>query len=107
METIRCAVLIRSEALISMWIPKGSALISDSAVIRGNTVRIIWNYCYFHQVNFRSKSKLCDSCHDLMQKAMSSNVAIASVKGDDYRTHFLYSSKDEAINRMNNANLSK
>ena len=42
-----------------------------------------------------------------MQKAKSSNVAITSVKGDDYRTHFLYSSKDEAINRMNNANLSK
>ena len=30
-----------------------------------------------------------------MQKAMSSNVAIASVKGNAYRTHFLYSSKDE------------
>ena len=39
-----------------------------------------------------------------MQKAMSFNdVAIASVEGNDYRVHFWYISKDEAINLMKNS----
>ena len=33
-----------------------------------------------------------------MQKAMNFNVAIASIKGNDYRIHFWYMSKDDAIN---------
>ena len=43
---------------------------------------------------------LCSHYHDLMQKSMRFNdVAIASVKGSDYRTHFWYTSKDDdAIN---------
>ena len=41
-----------------------------------------------------------------MQKAMSFNdVAIASVKGSDYRIHFCCMSKDDAINIMNNSDL--
>ena len=32
------ALIIRGEALTSMWIPKGAALIWDPALIRGNTV---------------------------------------------------------------------
>ena len=41
-----------------------------------------------------------------MQKAMSFNdVAIASVKGSDYRIHFFCMSKDDAINIMNNSDL--
>ena len=43
--------------------------------------------------------ELCEGCHDLMQKAMSfTNVAIVSIKGNDYRIHFWYMSKDQAIN---------
>ena len=45
-------------------------------------------------------------CHDLMQKAMSFNdVAIFYVKGNAYRIHFWYRSKDDAISIMNNSNL--
>ena len=41
-----------------------------------------------------------------MQKAMSfNNVAIAYVKGNAFRIHFWYMSKDNAINIMNNSNL--
>ena len=41
-----------------------------------------------------------------MQKAMNFNDAeIIHVKGSAYRTHFLYMSKDDAINIMNNSNL--
>ena len=41
-----------------------------------------------------------------MQKAMSFNdVAIVYVKGNTYRIHFWYTSKDEAISIMSNSNL--
>ena len=41
-----------------------------------------------------------------MQKAMSfNNVTIAYVKGNAYRVHFWYISKDDAINIMNDSNL--
>ena len=50
------------------------------------------------EVNFRFQPKICNGCHDLLQNAMSFNdVAIASVKGNYYRIHFRYISKDEAI----------
>ena len=43
-----------------------------------------------------------------MQKAMNFNdVVIVSVKRSDYRIHFWYMSKDDAINIMNNANLNE
>ena len=43
-----------------------------------------------------------------MQKAMNFNdAAIVSVKGNDYRIHFWYMSKDDAINIINNSDLSE
>ena len=49
---------------------------------------------------------LCNGCHDLMQKVMSfKNVAIVSIKGNDYRIHFSYISKNDAIALMINSNL--
>ena len=49
---------------------------------------------------------LCNNCHDLIQKAMSfDDVAIVSIKDSDYRIHFWYMSKDDAISIMNNSNL--
>ena len=35
------------------------------------------------------------------------DAAIVSVKGNDYRIHFWYMSKDDAINIMNNSDLSE
>ena len=35
------------------------------------------------------------------------DVASASFKGSDYRTHFCYMSKDDAINIMNNFSLNE
>ena len=41
-----------------------------------------------------------------MQKAVSfDNIAIVYVKGNAYRIHFWYMSKDDAINIMNNSSL--
>ena len=43
-----------------------------------------------------------------MQKAINFNgVAIVSVKGSDYRIHFWYMSKDDAVNIMTNSNLNE
>ena len=41
-----------------------------------------------------------------MQKAINfNNVAVVSVKGSDYRIHFWYMSKNDAINIMKNSKL--
>ena len=43
-----------------------------------------------------------------MQKAINFNdLAIVSIKRSDYRIHFWYISKDNAINIMKNSNLSE
>ena len=43
-----------------------------------------------------------------MQKTMNFNdVAIVSVKECDFRIHFWYMSKDDAINIMKNSNLNE
>ena len=43
-----------------------------------------------------------------MQKAMNFNdVAIVFVKGNDYRIHFWWTSKDDAINIMKNSDLNE
>ena len=66
----------------------------------------ICHYWYFLDKNFSYQPHLCNGCHDLMQKAMSFNdVAIVSIKGNDYRIHFWYMSKDDAISIMHNSNL--
>ena len=66
----------------------------------------ICHYWYFLDKNFSYHPHLCNGCHDLMQKAMSFNdVAIVSIKGNDYRIHFWYMSKDDAISIMHNSNL--
>ena len=66
----------------------------------------ICHYWYFLDINFSYQSYLCNGCHDLMQKAMNFNdAAIVSVKGNDYRIHFWYMSKNDAISIMLNSNL--
>ena len=60
----------------------------------------------FLDKNFSYEPYLCNGCHDLMQKALSfKNVAIVSIKGNDYRVHFYYISKNDAIVLMTNSNL--
>ena len=68
----------------------------------------ICHYWYFKDIGFKYEPYLCNGCHDLMQKAMNFNdVAIVYVKGNAYRIHFWYMSKDDAINIMNNCNLNE
>ena len=66
----------------------------------------ICHYLYFLDKSFNNDPYLCNGCHDLMQKAMSfKNVAIVSIKGNDYRINFSYISKDDAIALITNSNL--
>ena len=62
----------------------------------------------FLDKGFKYEPYLCNSCHDLMQKAMNFNdVAIVSFTERDYRIHFWYMSKDDAMNIMKNSDLKK
>ena len=66
------------------------------------------HYWYFLDKNFKHEPYICNSCHDLMQKAMNFNdVAIFYIKGNDYRIQFWYMSKDDAISIMNNSSLNE
>ena len=66
----------------------------------------IYHYWYFLDKSFDYEKYLCNGCHDLMQKAMSFyDVATVSIKGNDYRIHFWYMSKNDAIALMTNSNL--
>ena len=65
------------------------------------------HYWYFVDKNFNFEPYLCNVCHDLMMKAVSFNdVAVVSVKGNDYRIHFYFKSKNNAINLLNSSVLS-
>ena len=49
----------------------------------------ICHYWYFLDKNFNYEPYLFNVCYNLMQKAMNFNeVAIVSIKGNDYRIHF-------------------
>ena len=53
----------------------------------------------FKDIGLKYEPYLCSSCHELMQNAMNFNdVALVSIKESDYRIHFRYMSKDDAIN---------
>ena len=68
--------------------------------------RNICHYWYFLDKNFNHDPYLCNGSHDLMQKAMcSKNFPILSTKGNDYRIHFWYMSKNDAIVLMTNSKL--
>ena len=56
----------------------------------------------------KNEPYLCNGFHGLMQKAMNFNdAAIVSIKGSDYRIHFWYMSKNNAININKNSNLNE
>ena len=65
----------------------------------------ICHYWYFEEIGFKYEPYLCNSCHDLMQKAISfDDVAIVYVKESAYKIHFWHMSKNNAISIMNNSN---
>ena len=68
----------------------------------------VCHYRYFLDKNFNYELYLCNVCHDFMQKAMNFNdVALVSIKGNDYRIHFWYMRKDGAISIIHSSNLNE
>ena len=66
----------------------------------------ICHYWCFLDKNFNYEKYFCNGCHNLMQKAMNFNdVTIVSIKKNDYKIHFWYMSKNDAIALMKNSNL--
>ena len=66
----------------------------------------ICHYWYFKDIGFQCEPYLYNGCHGFMQKALNFNdIAIVSIKGSDYRIHFWYMSKDDAISIIHNSDL--
>ena len=100
------------ECFYELWmLPYDSIGISEEIDInQANTSKEcdICPYWYFFDKCFKYEPYLCIGCHNLMQKATNfDDVAIISVKGNDYWIHFWYMSKDDAINIMETSNLKK
>ena len=67
----------------------------------------IFHYWYFLNYSFKFPSNVCNRCHDLLMSMNLSNIAILNIKGSDYHCIISWISKNEAINLMQNADLSK
>ena len=60
----------------------------------------------FKNIGFNCEPYLFNGCHDLLQKAISfNNIAIVYIKGNAYRIHSWYMTKNDAINIMSGSNL--
>ena len=63
---------------------------------------------YFLDKGFKFEPYVWNGFHDLMQKAMNSNdVAIVSVKRNNYIIHSWYMTNDDTINIVKNSDLNE
>ena len=54
------------------------------------------------------QQKMWDDCHDMTQKSTSFNdFVIVTVKGNDYRPNFWFTTKSDVADRLKNADLSE
>ena len=61
---------------------------------------------YLTDKNFNHQKYYLDGCRDMSMKTTSiKNLAIGYSKGNAYRIHFWYMSKNDAISTMHNSNL--
>ena len=68
----------------------------------------IFHYWYFLNYSFKFQSNVYNTCHDLLMMSINlSNITILNIKGFDYRCIISLISKNEAINLLQNANLSE
>ena len=62
---------------------------------------------YFLNFSFKFQPNICKRCHDLLMMSMNlSDIAVLNIEGSDYRCISLIS-KNEAINLMQNADLTE
>ena len=68
----------------------------------------ICHYWYFLNKSFKFQPNVCNGCHDLLMMFMNlSDIAILNIKSANYRCIIRGISKNEAINLMQNADLTK
>ena len=68
----------------------------------------ICHYCYFSNYSFKFQPNVCNRYHDLLMMSVNfSDIAILNIKGSDYRCIISLISKNEAINLMQNADLTE
>ena len=66
----------------------------------------ICHYWYFLNKGFKFQPNICNRFHDLLMMSMNlSDIAIVNIKGSDYCCIISLISKNEAINLMQNADL--
>ena len=63
------------------------------------------HYWYFLNYSFKFQPNVCNRCHDLLMSMNLSTIAISNNKGSDYCCIISLISKNEAINLMQNADL--
>ena len=65
---------------------------------------MLCHYWYFKDVGFKLEPHICNKCHDILMAAYElKNTEILSVRGADFRCILWGSSRDEAVNRLNNS----
>ena len=68
----------------------------------------ICHYWYFLNYSFKFQPNVCKRCYDLLMMFINlSDIAILNIKGYDYRCIISLISKNEAINLMQNADLTE
>ena len=68
----------------------------------------VCQYWYILNKGFKFQSKICNRCHDLLMMPMNlSDIAILNIKGFDYCCIISRISKNEAMNLMQNADLTE
>ena len=68
----------------------------------------ICHYWYFLNKGFKFQPNVCNRCHDLLMMSMNlCDIAILNIKGSYYRCIINGISKIEAINLMQNTNLTE
>ena len=73
-----------------------------------NSVKcMIYNYYYFKDIGFKYQPYVCNECHDFSMGVINlSDFFVLSIKGIDYRVYSSGINKKEAVNILNNADLS-
>ena len=68
----------------------------------------ICQYWYFLNYSFKFQANVCNRCHDLfLMSSNLSDISISNIKGFDYYCIISLVSKTEAVDLMQNANLTE
>ena len=65
---------------------------------------MLCHYWYLKDIGYKFQPYLCNGCHGVSMMAYElKNIAISDAKGVDYRCILWGTSRDEAVNRLNNS----